>query len=129
MGFVVCTEPVASGVHLLGRTELSENAYFGWGLFTSSGRSLLCYLTAPVKKASKVFRRDALLQLLDLDVRFSARRQGLGTGLVEAACAHATSAGVLRVEVGWPSADPRASSAFGRAQGFSQYIARGASHC
>ena len=105
-------------------SDLSGNAYFGWGVLESSNRLLVGYLTARVEKPSREFRRGALLQLLDLDVQLNARRQGIGSRLVESARAHAQSASSLRVEVGWLSTDPQAS-AFWRRQGFSQYIARG----
>ena len=104
--------------------DLSSNAYFGWGVFESSSRLLLGYLTARTECPSEVFRRGSMLQLLDLDVHVSARRNGVGTRLLAAARSHAESAGIERIEVGWLSADPQAS-AFWRAQGFSQYLARG----
>src|ERR1035438_605784 len=69
-------------------SDLASGAYFGWGVFEASERHLFGYLTARVEKPSEVFTRSKSLYLLDLDVRPSARRQGLATSLVATARRH-----------------------------------------
>ena len=57
-------------------------------------------------------------------VHHVARRQGVGTRLVETAKTYAQSERFASVEGSWVPADARAS-AFWQSQGFGQYLVRG----
>jgi GNAT superfamily N-acetyltransferase len=102
---------------------LRDGSYYGWGLFLDEPHELVAYLTVRVEGPSEDFDRPSFLYLLDLDVHHRARRQGLGTRLVEAAKNDARTKGIDTVEVGWLLADPVAAAFWSR-QGFGQYLAR-----
>ena len=102
--------------------EFASGAIVGWGCFSAEG-SLLGYLTARASEASREFVPAKYLYLLDLDVRSSARRQGIASELVRTARLFAAASGLASVEVSWLIADARAT-AFWRARGFVQYLAR-----
>jgi ribosomal protein S18 acetylase RimI-like enzyme len=102
--------------------ELLSGAVVGWGCYSVEG-SLMGYLTARLSEASAEFVPSKYLYLLDLDVRSSARRQGVASELVRAARRFSLESGVGSLEVSWLLADARAT-AFWHKQGFIQYLAR-----
>jgi ribosomal protein S18 acetylase RimI-like enzyme len=102
--------------------ELEAKAILGWGALSATS-ALLGYITARLVEPSVEFQQPSYMYILDLDVQSESRRQGIGTRLVQAARSHCSASGVASVEVGWLSADARAS-AFWRKQGFVQYFAR-----
>lgn len=102
--------------------ELRSGSCTGWGVFNADN-ILLGYLTARIAQPSVEFEQAPYLYLLDLDVRATSRRHGIGTKLVEIARAYASERGLSIVEVSWLSDDPRAS-AFWRAQRFVPYLVR-----
>lgn len=102
--------------------ELEAKAVLGWGAF-SAGSALLGYITARLVEQSAEFQQPSHMYILDLDVQSESRRQGVGTRLVQAVLSHCSASGAASVEVGWLSADARASG-FWRKQGFIPYFSR-----
>ena len=104
--------------------RLASGSVFGWAVVLPSSPHLAAYLTAELKESAPEFLHRKYLSLLDLDVRHTERRKGLGTSLVGAAKRYAKSVGLASIEANWVTVDVQAS-AFWHRQGFGPYLSRG----